>query len=250
MLGGATIGRYLRVDRPSLGAVRWLAVRRLGRPVRDPGRHDRAGQGRRGYMLGLLGPDSLADDGTAGHGDRCPADRGSDRRCPPQSPPGCRCPVRPAGPPTGDAPPSGSRRWPRTAPPRLSVLPRPAQHHGFGERAEAVVPCLYICWARDAPIMSRRRPGQCPRPSLIAICLFTAFAAVSFTGTGKEVLRLGRPGKHPLDPCCRPRRAEQPHPYRERVRRTAAKFHRRDEQRPTKQRSDGPTCLWTPIGSR
>ncbi|GAA3029635.1 APC family permease [Kitasatospora albolonga] len=74
---------------------------------------------------------------------------------------------------------------------------------GFGPFAEAVILCLYIYWGWDALITaneetvdSARTPGRAAVIStlvLLATYLFTAFAAISFAGTGTEGGGLGSP---------------------------------------------------------
>ncbi|MCF2530256.1 APC family permease [Yinghuangia soli] len=84
--------------------------------------------------------------------------------------------------------------------PQLSWLD-PFGFDGFGAFAEAVLLCLYIYWGWDALITvneetkdSSRIPGQAAVIStlvLLGTYLFTAYAAISFAGTGTEGLGLG-----------------------------------------------------------
>ncbi|GAA4874750.1 APC family permease [Kitasatospora terrestris] len=88
------------------------------------------------------------------------------------------------------------------AAPSLSWLD-PRGFDGFGPFAEAVVLCLYIYWGWDALITaneetrdSARTPGRAAVIStlvLLATYLFTAFAAISYAGTGTAGLGLGNP---------------------------------------------------------
>lgn len=86
------------------------------------------------------------------------------------------------------------------ATPSLAWL-SPFGFDGFGQFCEAVLLCLYIYWGWDALITvneetrdSSRTPG---RAAVIATCmllatyLFTAYAAISFAGTGTDGLGLG-----------------------------------------------------------
>ncbi|MEU7581493.1 APC family permease [Streptomyces sp. NPDC041068] len=73
----------------------------------------------------------------------------------------------------------------------------------FGSFAEAVLLCLYIYWGWDALITfneetadSGRTPGRAALISTVVLLvtyLFTAFAALSFAGTGGAGLGLGNP---------------------------------------------------------
>jgi amino acid transporter len=86
------------------------------------------------------------------------------------------------------------------ATPNLSWL-NPFGFDGFGPFAEAVLLCLFIYWGWDALITvneetrdGARIPGQAAVIStvvLLATYLFTAFAAISFAGTGTDGLGLG-----------------------------------------------------------
>ncbi|MDI2128206.1 APC family permease [Yinghuangia seranimata] len=86
------------------------------------------------------------------------------------------------------------------ASPSLSWL-NPFGFDGLGGFAEAVLLCLYIYWGWDALITVNeettdrsRIPGQAAVIStlvLLATYLFTAFAAISFAGTGTDGLGLG-----------------------------------------------------------
>ncbi|MEU8133649.1 APC family permease [Streptodolium elevatio] len=86
------------------------------------------------------------------------------------------------------------------AAPSLSWL-NPFGFDGTGAFSEAVLLCLYIYWGWDALITvneettdKSRIPGQAAVIStlvLLATYLFTAFAAISFAGTGTEGLGLG-----------------------------------------------------------
>jgi amino acid transporter len=88
------------------------------------------------------------------------------------------------------------------ATPSLAWL-NPFAFGGFGPFAEAVLLCLFIYWGWDALITANeetrdgdRVPGQAALIStlvLLGTYLFTAFAAVSFAGTGTEGLGLGNP---------------------------------------------------------
>ena len=74
---------------------------------------------------------------------------------------------------------------------------------GFGPFAEAVLLCLFIYWGWDALITvneetrdSDRIPGKAAVIStlvLLGTYLFTAFAAISFAGTGTDGFGLGNP---------------------------------------------------------
>jgi amino acid transporter len=84
--------------------------------------------------------------------------------------------------------------------PSLSWL-NPLAFDGFGPFAEAVLLCLFIYWGWDALITvneetrdSDRTPGRAAVIStvlLLGTYLFTAFAAISFAGTGTAGLGLG-----------------------------------------------------------
>lgn len=84
--------------------------------------------------------------------------------------------------------------------PSLSWL-NPLAFDGFGPFAEAVLLCLFIYWGWDALITvneetkdSDRTPGRAAVLStvlLLGAYLFTAFAAISFAGTGTDGLGLG-----------------------------------------------------------
>jgi amino acid transporter len=84
--------------------------------------------------------------------------------------------------------------------PRLSWL-NPMAFDGFGPFAEAVLLCLFIYWGWDALITvneetkeSDRTPGRAAVIStvlLLGTYLFTAYAAISFAGTGTSGLGLG-----------------------------------------------------------
>ena len=84
--------------------------------------------------------------------------------------------------------------------PSLSWL-NPLAFDGFGPFAEAVLLCLFIYWGWDALITVNeetkdrdRTPGRAAVIStvlLLGTYLFTAFAAISFAGTGTEGLGLG-----------------------------------------------------------
>ena len=84
--------------------------------------------------------------------------------------------------------------------PSLSWL-NPLAFDGFGPFAEAVLLCLFIYWGWDALITvneetkdSDRTPGRAAVLStvlLLGTYLFTAFAAISFAGTGTDGLGLG-----------------------------------------------------------
>jgi amino acid transporter len=86
--------------------------------------------------------------------------------------------------------------------PSLSWLD-PLSIDGFGSFAQAVLLCLFIYWGWDALITtneetrdSDRVPGQAAVIStlvLLGTYLFTAFAAVSFAGTGAGGIGLGNP---------------------------------------------------------
>ncbi|WP_306324967.1 APC family permease [Streptomyces venezuelae] len=86
--------------------------------------------------------------------------------------------------------------------PSLSWLD-PLAMDGFGSFAQAVLLCLFIYWGWDALITtneetrdSDRVPGQAAVIStlvLLGTYLFTAFAAVSFAGTGAAGIGLGNP---------------------------------------------------------
>ncbi|MEV8097569.1 APC family permease [Kitasatospora sp. NPDC085879] len=88
------------------------------------------------------------------------------------------------------------------AAPSLSWLD-PRGFDGFGPFAEAVVLCLYIYWGWDALITvneetrdSARTPGRAAVIAtlvLLATYLFTAFAAISFAGAGTDGTGLGDP---------------------------------------------------------
>lgn len=77
----------------------------------------------------------------------------------------------------------------------------PFAFDGFGPFAEAVLLCLFIYWGWDALITfneetvdSDRTPGRAAVAStliLLATYLFTAFAAISYAGTGGSGLGLG-----------------------------------------------------------
>ena len=84
--------------------------------------------------------------------------------------------------------------------PSLSWL-NPLAFDGFGPFAEAVLLCLFIYWGWDALITvneetkdSDKTPGRAAVIStvlLLGTYLFTAFAAISFAGTGTDGLGLG-----------------------------------------------------------
>ena len=84
--------------------------------------------------------------------------------------------------------------------PSLSWL-NPLAFDGFGPMAEAVLLCLFIYWGWDALITvneetkdSDKTPGRAAVIStvlLLGTYLFTAFAAISFAGTGTDGLGLG-----------------------------------------------------------
>ncbi|MCW2512527.1 MAG: putative amino acid transporter [Mycobacterium sp.] len=84
--------------------------------------------------------------------------------------------------------------------PRLSWL-NPLAFDGFGPFAEAVLLCLFIYWGWDALITVNeetrdrdKTPGRAAVIStvlLLGTYLFTAFAAISFAGTGTDGLGLG-----------------------------------------------------------
>ncbi len=84
--------------------------------------------------------------------------------------------------------------------PSLSWL-NPLAFDGFGPFAEAVLRCLFTYWGWDALITvneetrdSDRTPGRAAVIStvlLLGTYLFTAFAAISFAGTGTDGLGLG-----------------------------------------------------------
>ena len=84
--------------------------------------------------------------------------------------------------------------------PSLSWL-NPLAFDGFGPMAEAVLLCLFIYWGWDALITvneetkdSDKTPGRAAIIStvlLLGTYLFTAFAAISFAGTGTDGLGLG-----------------------------------------------------------
>jgi len=86
--------------------------------------------------------------------------------------------------------------------PSLSWL-NPFAFGGFGPFAEAVLLCLFIYWGWDALITvneetrdSDRIPGQAAVIStlvLLGTYLFTGFAAISFAGIGTDGLGLGSP---------------------------------------------------------
>ncbi|WP_455359024.1 APC family permease [Streptomyces sp. SYSU K21746] len=86
------------------------------------------------------------------------------------------------------------------ATPSLSWL-NPLGFDSFGSFAEAVLLCLFIYWGWDALITmneetvdSERTPGRAAVTStliLVVTYLFTAFAALSFAGTGSSGLGLG-----------------------------------------------------------
>lgn len=86
--------------------------------------------------------------------------------------------------------------------PSLAWL-NPFESGGFGPFAEAVLLCLFIYWGWDALITVNeetrdrdRTPGQAAVLStlvLLGTYLFTAFAAISFAGTGTDGLGLGNP---------------------------------------------------------
>ena len=87
-------------------------------------------------------------------------------------------------------------------PPNLAWL-NPFALGGFGPFAEAVLLCLFIYWGWDALITvneetrdSDRIPGKAAVIStlvLLGTYLFTAFAAISFAGTGTDGFGLGNP---------------------------------------------------------
>ncbi|MFJ6509882.1 APC family permease [Streptomyces sp. NPDC091406] len=91
---------------------------------------------------------------------------------------------------------------PGVSAPSLSWL-NPLAIDGFGSFAQAVLLCLFIYWGWDALITtneesrdSDRVPGQAAVIStlvLLGTYLFTAFAAVSFAGTGVGGIGLGNP---------------------------------------------------------
>ncbi|MET0475468.1 MAG: APC family permease [Mycobacterium sp.] len=84
--------------------------------------------------------------------------------------------------------------------PSLAWL-NPLAFDGFGPFAEAVLLCLFIYWGWDALITvneetkdSDRTPGRAAVIStvlLLGTYLFTAYAAISFAGTGTDGLGLG-----------------------------------------------------------
>jgi len=84
--------------------------------------------------------------------------------------------------------------------PSLSWL-NPLAFQGFGPFAEAVLLCLFIYWGWDALITVNeetkdkdKTPGRAAVIStvlLLATYLFTAFAAISFAGTGTDGVGLG-----------------------------------------------------------
>jgi amino acid transporter len=84
--------------------------------------------------------------------------------------------------------------------PSLSWL-NPMAMGGFGPFAEAVLLCLFIYWGWDALITVNeettdrdRTPGRAAVISTVVLLgtyLFTAFAAISFAGTGTDGLGLG-----------------------------------------------------------
>ena len=84
--------------------------------------------------------------------------------------------------------------------PSLSWL-NPLAFDGFGPFAEAVLLCLFIYWGWDALITVNeetkdkdKTPGRAAVIStvlLLGTYLFTAFAAISFAGTGTDGLGLG-----------------------------------------------------------
>ncbi|MFH8254103.1 APC family permease [Streptomyces roseolus] len=86
--------------------------------------------------------------------------------------------------------------------PSLSWL-NPLAMDGFGSFAQAVLLCLFIYWGWDALITTNeetrdgdRVPGQAAVIStlvLLGTYLFTAFAVVSFAGTGTSGIGLGNP---------------------------------------------------------
>ncbi|MFC1409987.1 APC family permease [Streptacidiphilus sp. N1-12] len=88
------------------------------------------------------------------------------------------------------------------AAPSLSWL-NPLGFGGFGPFAEAVLLCLFIYWGWDALVTvneetrdSGRVPGQAVIISTVVLLgtyLFTAFAAISFAGTGGTGVGLGNP---------------------------------------------------------
>ncbi|MFF9428053.1 APC family permease [Streptomyces sp. NPDC014746] len=79
----------------------------------------------------------------------------------------------------------------------------PFSFDDFGSFAEAVLLCLFVYWGWDALITfneetvdSGRTPGRAAVAStliLLVTYLFTAFAAISFAGTGSAGLGLGSP---------------------------------------------------------
>ncbi|MEU1425207.1 APC family permease [Kitasatospora sp. NPDC005751] len=91
---------------------------------------------------------------------------------------------------------------PGSATPSLAWLD-PLGFDGFGPFAQAVLLCLFIYWGWDALITtneetrdSGRVPGQAAVIStlvLLGTYLFTAFAALSFAGSGTDGLGLGNP---------------------------------------------------------
>ncbi|MFJ1868807.1 APC family permease [Streptomyces sp. NPDC088097] len=86
------------------------------------------------------------------------------------------------------------------ATPSLDWL-NPLAFDGFGSFAEAVLLCLFIYWGWDALITANEETREGDRVSgqaavistllLLATYLFTAFAAISFAGTGTEGIGLG-----------------------------------------------------------
>ncbi|MFE2285074.1 APC family permease [Streptomyces sp. NPDC059443] len=79
----------------------------------------------------------------------------------------------------------------------------PLAFGGFGSFAEAVLLCLFIYWGWDALITANEETRDGDRVSgqaavistvvLLGTYLFTAFAAISFAGTGTEGIGLGNP---------------------------------------------------------
>ncbi|MFI8503469.1 APC family permease [Streptomyces sp. NPDC085524] len=86
--------------------------------------------------------------------------------------------------------------------PSLAWL-NPLAFGGFGSFAEAVLLCLFIYWGWDALITANEETRDGDRVSgqaavistvvLLGTYLFTAFAAISFAGTGTDGIGLGNP---------------------------------------------------------